>query len=216
MTPSETSLAETREGPRPRRKWLWFVAGAVLLIVSLAMAAASLNRGPYAFLERFHPQHLNVDQHLDMQNMPSWSVAKPSLKFKMYVFKPEEASAVLGAMRRELNAAHGYTAIDAIPPQWKVLLNDPSAAELELEKAQGKTPTLTPMREEDWIFSRRRSPDSVEFISGDLATNEKDAYLGESSTVSSPPSPSCIVVFSYKESWLNRQLSAIRSWLHIG
>lgn len=88
---------------RPRR-WIWLIVVVVLFGLA-GVFLAYRNRDRYAFLERFHPQHLRVDYGKLFGSLPG-NRALP--KLTVLVFRGSDHAAVLAAMRRELTPSNGF------------------------------------------------------------------------------------------------------------
>src|SRR5690242_14153380 len=107
---NSSSIAPTKKS----RRWLIWVGILVfILVATVAASAFALNRGPYTFLEKFHPKHVVIDYEKLMP--PGYKPPKgspPIPRMTMLVFTPSDTETVLSSMKAELTKAKGYDSMD--------------------------------------------------------------------------------------------------------
>jgi hypothetical protein len=212
MTTEDNGVKDSQE-PKPRRRLVWVIAAVVVVVAALAATAASLNRGPYSFLEKFHPKHIDIDyaKMMPAGYKPPGKVAIP--KLKMLVFEYSDADAILKSLKAELTKARGYSAIDMTPK----FTSMPKGAKVPDEWKNAQM----------WSFNHTVGgglpPDQGEgalFLAGQFASEMKDMYTTGFAASITAPRPvtrpnSCILIVSHEDTWLERQLAAVKGFLHL-
>jgi hypothetical protein len=194
-------MEETAKRPR---KWLWISLATLVAVAVLLATYAALNRGQYAFLERWRPRHVEINL---MKGVPAGAMPKgrPIPRMLMLVFADKDSAAILAALKRELTPARGYLADD-------------------LGKMFKSTSGLPPGygNSEMWMFYRAgattRGGEAVSYASGFMGGEMARLYENglQSRTGAKRAQPACIVLVMGADNWLQRQLSALRRLLHVG
>lgn len=200
---------------KPRRWLVWVSVLVIVFVGAIAAAVASLNRGPYSFLENFHPRHVEVDYEKMMpkgSKSPAGSLPIPHIT--MLVFSYSDADAVLKSLHAHLTSAKGFTAQDMnLPPL-------PKGATIPAEYKNAQM----------WLFTKTSgktgSPiadqEGVMYSSGMIASQEEVMYeKGIDAMMSGMKSPDearkkgCTVLLYHEENWLEKQWSKIKGFLHL-
>lgn len=191
---------------RDRKPWRW-VAGALALCLVCVIFLFAFRRDPYAFLNRFHPRVVRVDAN-NVAGLPLGAVAaKPTtaMRTTMLVFRTEDATAILKAMKEELVARRGFLEQDLAGPQ------PLSPNDVIWEFAEGSLPSSDP--------SAPRTPASM-YASGYTAAEEEAIFeKGLAHIEYEPDAPkernACIVVLVHEENWMDNVLDKCRGFLHL-
>jgi hypothetical protein len=175
-----------------RRKWL--IVGGVVVVIFGAVAFASVDRGPYAFLEGFHPRHVEVDLAKIFGPGPVSPSLTPLPKLRILVFKPADHDAVLKAMFAHLTAKRGYTVTDSN-----------NGGERHVSFA-------APGAHGGFGVGAYFSYGPKTTTDTEWAESAKTGVPG-----ATPPNtpPGCAVAIARDETWFDRQLGVVRRFLHL-
>lgn len=173
---------------------------AVVGIAIVAVAMLAARRSPYAFLERYRPIRETVDLNRLYDMMPPPSRPRRMPKCTLLVFRFEDARAVLAEIKAELTPARGFVARDMLAP-----------ALIGASK--------TSSEDEAWVFSKGGPPvpdESLEFCSGPEAALARDEWEHGPRYLPRPLIvPSCVVLITRKDNWLDTATEALRGFLHL-
>ena len=203
---------------RGRRVALWTVAGVFVVVAAAAATLAALGRGPYSFLERFHPQHIEIDL---MKLYPPGYKPPPGIPppppMTMLVFDDSQAGEVLAAMKRELTPGRGFTSTDlaktySLPAA--ASHGNPFAGETIWMFAQSGTKSGGPAATEGAFYEwgRMATMTKIEYTEGWVALTASSSSMLTDPT---KEKPSCIVVVTHKDTWLQSLWAKTRSLLHL-
>jgi hypothetical protein len=186
---------ERDEIRRPKRRLIWVALAVVAVAGALTAAVSARSRGPYAFLDKFHPRHVDLDD----SRVPTTMLLHGSgQRLSMLVFSPSEADAVLQSLRTELTKGYRVT-------NWMWLT--PTRA----------TAPVSSMQDKSWSFcATAQADEEVQFFSGSTAGWEAEGYEnGMSWFVDPQPKPGCYVLITHQETWLERQWRTVKSYLNL-
>ena len=183
---------------RRRRLWIWVLSGMSFAVGALVMAAALLP-GPLPFLDKFHPDRIPATVVGSVPGVPP--TIPPS--GTMLVFSMAEADAVLKAMRRELTPARGYVIQDDLAftrthSSW--LPDHEQHVRFELDPGSAVSP------------GGHNAEEVVTYVSGWAGDQRRSMFTGVDKVVGAQ---SCVVFVWRQPSWIERQLTAVRSFLHL-
>jgi hypothetical protein len=186
---------------RSRRQILW-IALALVVVAAAIAAGAATHRGPYTFLDRFHPQQITVDTST---LYPPAAKRPTGFMMTMLVFAPQDADAILASLKGELTKSRGYLAQD--------LMSSMKAALGKRKLPEGLE------HDQQWVFAKS-STEVACFESGHMASYAKQFYAGKGMRhgvmAAAPSEPACVVLIRHDESWLERQISSVRAFLRLG
>jgi hypothetical protein len=208
---------------RKRRLWWVWVLGAIVGVAMIAAVAAAMNRGPYAFLDRFHPKRRVVDLNKYMQQMGAVSPSpKPAElpTFEIYEFNASDSEAVLNALKSELGR-RGFTATDTLGSM-------PASVKKDPEYARSRLWQFMDMRAGAAMAAAGSAgPSNLDFemamyASGPMAEAYAHMYDTPPSRLASPFNPAskpsyngCVVMAMHRESWMEEKIRALREFFHL-
>jgi hypothetical protein len=173
-----------------RKRWRWMFLG-ITVLATAAVVYAVLRPSPYAFLDRFHPRRMKVDN-----SRYGWPFVKPpsGSHYSVLVFKNEDAPRVLEAVNREMSWSKGFTAgADAI-----VWAEDGSR----------------------WMFMPENDPDrfsdqGLVFETGREGGRSLAIFNGYGTFGSPSAAPACLVIYRHDQTWAEAAVKRVRTWLHL-
>ena len=186
------------------RRRRWIVAGLAFFLFAgvVLVTVAILNRGPYAFLEKYHPRHVTINLGKLLSTLPGGSPKTPVPHTEMLVFDVADNGRVLKDMQRELVPAKGFVHI-----RHQDMTNiDKSETDWEFTKGAAPSGSFVP---DDGVYYQYGY--SAEFTRNELETGQ----LAMSYPTPLPHEKACIVILLREETWMEKQWAGIRSFLHL-
>jgi hypothetical protein len=191
---------------RIRRRWLTWLGASILVLSTVVGVVLAICHDRYGFLERFHPRHVVFDPlSLYPPNYRRPAGMAPFPEMSLLIFSPEDAGQVLAAMKAELTPNRGYYVAD----RFESIRNG---------TVKG---TIPPMHDQLWSFASGFTPgksisnefhDFLQFGSGEIAANTAPFY--ERST-RPPAADACIVIVRHNPTWIEKQVMAVGSFVHL-
>jgi hypothetical protein len=183
------------------RKWVLASVIAVLATVAVACGFAASHRGPYAFLERWLPQHVEVD-YAKLYPGAKSAKGRPPPRSEALIFDQRYSGEILTALKSRLHS-RGFIEINI---------------GANLRKHSSNPPEL---RESEFWFFHQTTPrggvgEVVDFESGVMGGYAANRYRRVPTALPADTPPACVIVVRAEDTWFDRQLRAIRSFLHIG
>ena len=180
---------------RKRRRWPVWAGIAVLLVLGFILAvAASLNSGPYSFLDQFHPERVEVDEStIYGPGGKPRGVTTP--KITMLVFRLGDHDRILAAMKKELTPARGFDSHQLSVGPGGGLWEFP-------EKSASSAKSIL-------------APEGAFYLYGEVAGSVENNFRSPRR----PPSAlrqACVVVIFRDETWVEAQWARVKGFLHLG
>lgn len=184
-----------------KRRYVTGLIAASALMVALGAVAVG-GRGPYAFLEKYRPQRIEVNLRALFAGGPEDQASYPEAR--ILVFQERDHKAIADAMKGELTRPRGFVFHDASHDSPTSGSNDEMYHFALGPEAKGSVLPAGAYFEYGMDAARDlkavKSDESIFTTHPELAT---------------PKSPACIVVIVGEESWLDRQGERLRALLHL-
>lgn len=186
-----------------RRHATWLIAASVLVLAGSLVAFAVGRRGPYAFLEKYRPQRIDVDIRALFAKGPEESQASYP-KARLLVFEERDHQAIADAMKHELTMQKGFLFHDA---SYDSPTRGPNDEMFQF--------ALGPEKAGDVLPAGAYFEYGMDAARDLKAVKSNESIFTTHPELATPKSPACIVVIVGEESWLDRQGERLRGFLHL-
>ncbi|HTQ09099.1 MAG TPA: hypothetical protein VMI31_03420 [Fimbriimonadaceae bacterium] len=157
------------------------VAGALLCFAVFVLWP----RDPYAFLERFHPRHVNIDARANPFTIGS--PLPPMTRVRMLVFSYRDSTEIIDSIRRELTPRRGFW-----PSPWNA---EAYAGGIEAQLVYSREPTR-------FMGAAMGPPgNGLLFLCGGQAEMERQYYESGSVQGWTEDPKACIVLIGESPTW---------------